>query len=138
MHTKRLGNSDLDITPIGFGAWAIGGAGWAFAWGAQDDGDSIAAIHRALDLGINWIDTAALYGNGVSEAHIGEQLAALDRGEGNEPVVPHPVPGSGLRVALLEQASAERLAEPADDGRPRMEELRWIPANCPPTPACGA
>jgi Putative restriction endonuclease/Aldo/keto reductase family len=62
MQTRPLGNSDLEITPIGFGSWAIGGPGWAFAWGPQEDGGSIAAIREALDLGINWIDTAAVYG----------------------------------------------------------------------------
>lgn len=67
MQTRRLGDSDMHITPIGFGAWAIGGGGWAFAWGSQDDRDSIAAIREALDLGINWIDTAAVYGLGHSE-----------------------------------------------------------------------
>jgi aryl-alcohol dehydrogenase-like predicted oxidoreductase len=67
METRKLGNSDLMLTPIGFGAWAIGGGDWAFAWGPQDDNDSIAAIHRALDLGVNWIDTAAVYGLGHSE-----------------------------------------------------------------------
>ena len=67
MKTKRLGNSDLYITPIGFGAWAIGGSGWEFGWGDQDDKASIAAIHRALELGVNWIDTAAVYGMGHSE-----------------------------------------------------------------------
>jgi aryl-alcohol dehydrogenase-like predicted oxidoreductase len=67
MQTKQLGNSDLYITPVGYGAWAIGGLGWQFAWGAQDDNDSIAAIHRALELGVNWIDTAAVYGLGHSE-----------------------------------------------------------------------
>jgi aryl-alcohol dehydrogenase-like predicted oxidoreductase len=67
METRQLGNSDLHLTAIGFGAWAIGGGDWAFAWGPQDDNDSIAAIHRALDLGINWIDTAAVYGLGHSE-----------------------------------------------------------------------
>ncbi|MGA3170883.1 MAG: aldo/keto reductase [Chthoniobacteraceae bacterium] len=66
MNTRRLGNSDLHITPIGFGAWAIGGD-WQFGWGEQDDRDSIGAIHRALELGINWIDTAAAYGLGHSE-----------------------------------------------------------------------
>ena len=60
METRRLGNSDLQLSPIGFGAWAIGGADWAFSWGPQDDNDSIAAIHKAIDLGINWIDTAAV------------------------------------------------------------------------------
>ena len=64
---RTLGNSDLHLTPIGFGAWAIGGGNWEFAWGPQDDNESIAAIHRALDLGVNWIDTAAIYGLGHSE-----------------------------------------------------------------------
>jgi len=67
MKTKQLGKSDLSITPIGFGAWAIGGSGWEFGWGEQDDKQSVAAIHRALELGINWIDTAAVYGMGHSE-----------------------------------------------------------------------
>src|SRR5205807_8492658 len=67
MKTKQLGNSDLIITPVGFGAWAIGGDGWEFAWREQDDKQCIAAIHRALDLGINWIHTAAVYGTGHSE-----------------------------------------------------------------------
>jgi aryl-alcohol dehydrogenase-like predicted oxidoreductase len=67
MQTRRLGNSDLNITSVGYGAWAIGGGGWQFAWGAQDDNESIAAIHRALELGVNWIDTAAVYGLGHSE-----------------------------------------------------------------------
>jgi len=67
MKTKPLGNSDLFITPIGFGAWAIGGSGWEFGWGEQDDKASVAAIHRALELGVNWIDTAAVYGMGHSE-----------------------------------------------------------------------
>jgi len=64
---RTLGNSDLQLTSIGFGAWAIGGGNWEFAWGPQDDNESIAAIHRALDLRINWIDTAAIYGLGHSE-----------------------------------------------------------------------
>jgi aryl-alcohol dehydrogenase-like predicted oxidoreductase len=67
MKTKRLGNSDLLISPVGFGAWAIGGSGWEFGWGDQDDKQSVAAIHRALDFGVNWIDTAAVYGMGHSE-----------------------------------------------------------------------
>ena len=76
MKTKQLGNSDLHLTPIGLGAWAIGGGDWAYAWGPQDDADSIAAIHRALDLGINWIDTAAVYGLGHSEEIVGKALKA--------------------------------------------------------------
>ncbi len=74
MRMRRLGNSDLEITPIGFGAWAIGGPGWAFAWGPQEDDDSIATIHEALDLGINWIDTAAVYGLGHSEEVVARAL----------------------------------------------------------------
>jgi aryl-alcohol dehydrogenase-like predicted oxidoreductase len=67
MQTRQLGKSDLNITSVGYGAWAIGGGGWQWGWGAQDDNDSIAAIHRALELGVNWIDTAAVYGLGHSE-----------------------------------------------------------------------
>jgi aryl-alcohol dehydrogenase-like predicted oxidoreductase len=73
MSTRRLGNSDLMITPIGFGAWAVGGP-WQFGWGEQSDDDSIAAIHRALELGINWIDTAAVYGLGHSEKVVARAL----------------------------------------------------------------
>jgi aryl-alcohol dehydrogenase-like predicted oxidoreductase len=71
---RTLGNSDLQLTPIGFGAWAIGGGDWKFAWGPQDDNQSIEAIHRALDLGINWIDTAAVYGLGHSEVVVARAL----------------------------------------------------------------
>jgi aryl-alcohol dehydrogenase-like predicted oxidoreductase len=71
---RTLGNSDLRLTPIGFGAWAIGGGDWQYGWGPQDDKDSIAAIHRALDLGINWIDTAAIYGLGHSEEVVARAL----------------------------------------------------------------
>ena len=67
MQKKRLGNSDMELTPIGVGAWAMGGGGWRFAWGPQDDDQSVAAIHAALDRGVNWIDTAAVYGLGHSE-----------------------------------------------------------------------
>jgi aryl-alcohol dehydrogenase-like predicted oxidoreductase len=75
MHTRKLGNSDLYITPVGFGSWAIGGSGWEYAWGPQDDTASIAAIHRALELGVNWIDTAAVYGMGHSEEVVARALA---------------------------------------------------------------
>ena len=74
MQTKLLGNSDLHITALGIGAWAMGGAGWAFAWSAQDDNDSIKAIHAALDAGMNWIDTAAVYGLGHSEEVVAQAL----------------------------------------------------------------
>jgi aryl-alcohol dehydrogenase-like predicted oxidoreductase len=71
---RTLGNSDLQLTPIGFGAWAIGGGNWEFAWGPQDDQESIDAIHQALDEGVNWIDTAAIYGLGHSEEIVGRAL----------------------------------------------------------------
>ncbi len=67
MQTRQLGKTDLFITPLGFGSWAVGGGGWQFGWGSQDDRESIAAIDQALDRGINWIDTAAVYGLGHSE-----------------------------------------------------------------------
>src|SRR6266705_839178 len=69
--TRPLGTSGMDITAVGFGAWAIGGGGWAFGWGPQDDADSLATMRRALELGINWIDTAAVYGLGHSEEVVG-------------------------------------------------------------------
>jgi aryl-alcohol dehydrogenase-like predicted oxidoreductase len=84
MQTRNLGNSDLHITRVGYGAWAIGGSGWQFAWGSQDDNESIAAIHRALELGVNWIDTAAVYGLGHSEEVVGR---ALKEWRGSRPYV---------------------------------------------------
>jgi len=80
---RPLGNSDLNLTPIGFGAWAIGGGNWEFAWGPQDDNDSVNAIHRALDLGVNWVDTAAIYGLGHSE----EVVAKALKGTSHKPYV---------------------------------------------------
>src|ERR1700687_213253 len=74
MQTRKLGNSDLRITPVGYGAWAIGGSGWQFAWGSQNDNDSVAAIHRSLEPGVNWIDTAAVYGLGHSEEVVARAL----------------------------------------------------------------
>ncbi len=84
MRTRQLGNSDLKITAVGYGAWAIGGSGWQFAWGMQNDADSIAAIHRSLELGVNWIDTAAAYGLGHSEEIV---AAALKDWHGPKPYV---------------------------------------------------
>ena len=77
--TKRLGNSDLDITALGVGAWAMGGGGWKFGWGDQDDKDSSAAIRAAIDAGMNWIDTAAVYGLGHSEEIVGKTLKGLSK-----------------------------------------------------------
>lgn len=83
MQTRRFGKTELQITPIGFGAWAIGGGNWEYGWGDQDDQDSIAAIHKAFDLGINWIDTAAAYGLGRSE----EVVARAIKGMSQKPLI---------------------------------------------------
>jgi aryl-alcohol dehydrogenase-like predicted oxidoreductase len=83
MEKRQLGNSDMQITSIGVGAWAIGGGGWEFGWGPQDDSKSIAAIQEALDRGINWVDTAAVYGLGHSE----EVVARALQGRSNRPYV---------------------------------------------------
>lgn len=76
---KKLGNSDLQITPLGIGAWAMGGGGWEFAWGEQNDQDSVGAIKAALDAGINWIDTAAVYGLGHSEEVVAKALQGISK-----------------------------------------------------------
>ena len=81
--TRTLGNSDLELTPIGYGAWAIGGGNWEFGWGSQDERESIAAIERALDSGVGWIDTAAVYGLGHSEVVVGKAL----KGRAQKPLV---------------------------------------------------
>lgn len=79
--TRQLGTSDMHITPVGFGAWATGGGGWAYGWGPQDDNESLAAISHAIERGINWIDTAAIYGLGHSEEVIGRALKKLPPGD---------------------------------------------------------
>lgn len=84
MEIRKLGNSDLQLTPVGYGAWAIGGGGWEFSWGNQDDADSVAAILRSLELGVNWIDTAAVYGTGHSEEIVAQ---ALKQWSGKRPYV---------------------------------------------------
>jgi aryl-alcohol dehydrogenase-like predicted oxidoreductase len=77
LRTAPLGTTGMEITRVGFGAWAIGGGGWQWGWGPQDDAQSIAAIHRALELGVNWVDTAAAYGFGRSEQVVGRALRGL-------------------------------------------------------------
>jgi len=77
--TTQFGSTGLEITRVGFGAWAIGGGEWEFGWGPQDDGESIAAIHRALERGVNWIDTAAGYGFGRSEEVVGRALEGVEQ-----------------------------------------------------------
>lgn len=83
MKTRKLGNSDLELTVIGLGTWAQGGGGWQFGWGPQDDQQSIAAIHQAIESGINWIDTAAVYGLGHAEVILGKAL----KGISNKPII---------------------------------------------------
>ena len=77
MQRVRFGRTDLEITPVGFGAWAIGGTGWRGAWGHQDDDEAIGAIRRAVELGINWVDTAAVYGLGHSEELVAQALKGV-------------------------------------------------------------
>jgi aryl-alcohol dehydrogenase-like predicted oxidoreductase len=81
LHKRNLGRSGLDITTVGFGSWAVGGGGWSFGWGPQDDADSIRAIVHAVEGGVNWIDTAAVYGLGHSEEIVGRALAMIPAAE---------------------------------------------------------
>jgi aryl-alcohol dehydrogenase-like predicted oxidoreductase len=81
METRRLGTSDMEITTVGLGAWAIGGGDWIFGWGPQDDADSIKAIVHAVDSGVNWIDTAGVYGHGHSEEVVGQALKKIPPGK---------------------------------------------------------
>ncbi|HEV7865012.1 MAG TPA: aldo/keto reductase, partial [Acidimicrobiia bacterium] len=127
--TTHLGNTDLEITRLGFGAWAIGGTGYEFAWGEQDDDESVAAIERALDLGVNWIDTAAVYGFGHSEEVVGRVLAGrrdrpyvftkaslLDGGRGR---VAHSLKRDSIRREV--EASLARLGVDAID----LYQIHW-------------
>ncbi len=133
MRTTQLGQTGLEITRVGFGAWAIGGGGWEFGWGPQDDEESIAAIHHALEQGVNWIDTAAAYGFGRSERIVGRALEGLVERpyvftkasllEGPDRRVLH----SLKRDSILREAagSIERLGVDAID----LYQLHWpIPA----------
>jgi aryl-alcohol dehydrogenase-like predicted oxidoreductase len=129
MNTTRLGNTSLQITRMGFGAWAIGGGAWEFGWGPQEDEQSVAAIHRALEYGVNWIDTAAAYGFGRSEQVVGRALEGLSErpyvftkcslleGPGRR-VVHNLERGSILREA---EASLERLRIDAID----LYQIHW-------------
>jgi aryl-alcohol dehydrogenase-like predicted oxidoreductase len=129
LNTAELGSTGLEITRIGFGAWAIGGGDWEFGWGAQEDEESIAAIHRALEQGVNWIDTAAAYGFGHSEEVVGRALEGVaDRPyvftkcsllEGPNRTVVHSLErDSVLREA---EASLERLRVDAID----LYQIHW-------------
>jgi aryl-alcohol dehydrogenase-like predicted oxidoreductase len=129
---RKLGNSDLHITQVGCGAWAIGGSGWQFAWGSQDDNESVAAIHRALELGVNWIDTAAVYGLGHSEEVVGR---ALKEWRGSRPYV---FTKCGLRAdakgEVRKVLSAESIRGEVEDSLRRLSvdlidlyQIHWPP-----------
>jgi aryl-alcohol dehydrogenase-like predicted oxidoreductase len=118
--TRPLGTSGLEITKVGFGAWAIGGGGWAFGWGPQDDAESLATMRHALELGVNWIDTAAVYGLGHSEAVVGRLLRDL-------PANDRPLVFTTLELtpADLEEVAAAIVRTRAGSGpaRPAMSDV---------------
>ena len=137
METRKLGNSDLQLTPVGFGAWAIGGGGWEFAWGEQEDSDSIAAIERALELGVNWIDTAAVYGTGHSEEIV---ATALKRWKGKRPYI---FTKCSLRWdenrKVYPEHSAKSIREECEESLRRLHtnvidlyQMHWPPADSGP------
>jgi aryl-alcohol dehydrogenase-like predicted oxidoreductase len=134
LKTAALGETGMEITRVGFGAWALGGGGYEWGWGAQDDEDSIATIHHALDLGINWIDTAAQYGFGHSEQVVGRAIAGLAEPpfvftKGGQPEGPnrttlHSLKRDSLRREL--EGSLSRLGLDAVD----LYQIHWpIPAD---------
>ena len=127
--TAELGSTGMEITRVGFGAWALGGGGFEWSWGAQDDEESIATIHHALELGVNWIDTAAQYGFGHSEEVVGRAIAGLDERpyiftKGGQPEGPggatlHDLTRDGLRREL--EGSLTRLGLDAVD----LYQIHW-------------
>ncbi|MDP9232447.1 MAG: aldo/keto reductase [Actinomycetota bacterium] len=129
MKTTQLGTTGLEISRVGFGAWALGGAGYDWGWGAQDDDDSIAAIHHALELGINWIDTAAQYGFGHSEEVVGRALEGLATRpyvftKGGQPEGPGRTTVQSLKRDSLRrelEGSLSRLGVPAVD----LYQIHW-------------
>ena len=129
LKTAALGQTGLEITRVGFGAWAIGGGGYDWGWGSQDDEDSIAAIHHAVERGVNWIDTAAQYGFGHSEEVVGRALAGLERRpyvftKGGQPEGPERTTIQTLRRdSLLREVegSLERLGVEAID----LYQIHW-------------
>src|ERR1022692_1797834 len=119
--TRQLGSTGLELTTVGLGAWAIGGGGWGHGWGPQDDTDSIAAILHAIDRGVNWIDTAAIYGLGHSEEVVGRALREIPASERpfvfakggmiRDPARPFDEPKRSLKPASIRrevEASLER------------------------------
>jgi aryl-alcohol dehydrogenase-like predicted oxidoreductase len=129
LKTNQLGETGLEITRVGFGAWAIGGSGYDWGWGDQDDEDSIAAIQHALELGVNWIDTAAQYGFGHSEEVVGRALAGLGERpyvftKGGQPEGPDHTTTQSLKRDSLRrevEGSLGRLGVPAID----LYQIHW-------------
>jgi aryl-alcohol dehydrogenase-like predicted oxidoreductase len=129
MQQTTLGRTGLEISRVGFGAWALGGAEYDWGWGAQDDEESIAAIHHALELGVTWIDTAAQYGHGHSEEVVGRALAGLDRRplvftKGGQPEGPNRTTLQTLKADSLRrevEGSLSRLGVDAID----LYQIHW-------------
>jgi aryl-alcohol dehydrogenase-like predicted oxidoreductase len=129
LKTTQLGTTGLEITRVGLGAWAIGGGGYDWGWGSQEDDESIAAIHHALELGVNWIDTAAQYGFGHSEEVVGRALAGLDQRpyvftKGGQPEGPNRTTLQSLRRDSLRrelEGSLQRLGLEAID----LYQIHW-------------
>jgi aryl-alcohol dehydrogenase-like predicted oxidoreductase len=129
VRTVTFGRTGLEITPVGFGAWAIGGSNWAFGWGEQDDDESVSAIQRALELGINWVDTAAQYGLGHSEEVVrraveGVEARPLIFTKGGQPEGPNRTSYQSLRRDSLRrecEGSLERLGVDAID----LYQIHW-------------
>jgi aryl-alcohol dehydrogenase-like predicted oxidoreductase len=129
LRTAPFGSTGMEITRVGFGAWALGGGGFEWSWGAQEDEESVAAIHRALELGVNWIDTAAQYGFGHSEEVVGRAIAGLSERpyvftKGGQPEGPggatlHDLTRDGLRAEL--EGSLTRLGLDAVD----LYQIHW-------------
>jgi len=119
---RPLGTTGLQITTVGFGAWAAGGGGWAFGWGPQDDADTITAMRRALEQGVNWIDTAAVYGLGHSERVVGQLLRELPESE--RPLVF--TKGGLVWDETKPMANAERVLRPASIRRECEASLRRL------------
>jgi aryl-alcohol dehydrogenase-like predicted oxidoreductase len=140
LEKRRLGSTDLEITTLGFGSWALGGGDWAYGWGAQDDESSIAAILRAVSGGVNWIDTAAIYGLGHSEVVVGRALRRIPARERPyvftkcglvlDPANPGREPARDLTPAAIRkecEASLERLGVDCID----LYQFHWPDAGTP-------